>query len=919
MAPAGNSIDDSPFAQLICDKQGVIIEANDALCALFELHHEAVVKRPLKQLLTLNQADSNDSLLDAITHALALALTDRQSLDVRLHRQSKTPWYQVFPQALSNNRYLLLFVPQRDDPNITQGYLKRFEAFLCSADIGVWHYDSATGETRFSNGVKELLLLNHHSPLSWQSLQQMVAVKDRHKFDPFLAPSPSGKHKLAFRFRIDSNDVVRVYELFAEHIYLENGHFKLLGLIKDQTESKAMLDALNEANESKKLALEAGNIGNWRAQIDEQGQWIWQWDQRANEMFCLNIEDIGVLEKWAERIHPEDFPVVMAAVEDSLANGNPFHQEYRAILPNQEIIYILAKGKVSQGQNQQNSRIDGICIDQTPIYQARLALQESYRSLESRVNQRTTELQLAKERAEIASQAKSEFLSMISHELRTPMNAVIGALELLSLADKSGEERDLIETASTSASNLIYILNDILDINKIESGKMQLEQQDFHLAGVIADLIKSFSPVASRQGLRFAVQEALELPDWVEGDIVKVRQILSNLLSNAMKFTHTTQEQTGCVSLNIMVGEQNDIVTRVRFTVTDNGIGIDKATQKRLFAPFVQAQRSTTRNYGGTGLGLAICGKLTNLMGGSINLKSELGQGAQFCVELPFWRAHHHEQTQELSEHTIGVVNLGQPQATLDWIKQCLTDKGGRVKCYQAEQLGIDTLALPLVIILATGEADELGFLANQAASPKGHSNWLVALPQHHRKTLTQTIPQIDSLDSYLLSKALLLKAVHKRLDSGLAIDLDEMELDLCDPLTQEPTPKIKGDADILVVEDNPLNQKLILKQLDMLGYRCNLAEDGLVGVHLWQSANYKLILTDCHMPNLDGYDMSKQIRQIENSTQRKSVPIVAITGAAMATELDDCYRSGMNDFVSKPVQLRDLKKVIQKWYRHEE
>ncbi|MCG9721264.1 ATP-binding protein [Shewanella sp. Isolate7] len=915
MAPTGKSIDHSPFAQLICDEQGLIIEANHALCALFELNDAAIIERPLDQLLTLNQIDSSTSLIDAIAHAV----TEEQSLDVRLHRQSQTPWYQLLPHRLEDSRYQLLFVAQRDDPNIQQAYLKRFEDFLCSANIGIWHYDSATGLTRFSNRMKELLQLSHHSPLDWQVLQQMVRVKDRHKFDSFLAPSPSGKHKTQFRFRIDSKDMERVYELFAEHIFLDNGHFKLLGLIKDQTESNAMLDALNEANESKKLALEAGNIGNWRAQIDERGRWFWQWDQRANEMFCLNFEDIGVLERWAERIHPEDLPTVLTAVEDSLANGTPFHQEYRAILPNQETIYILAKGKVSQGQNNQNSRIDGICIDQTPIYQARLALQESYKSLESRVKQRTTELQLAKERAEIASQAKSEFLSMISHELRTPMNAVIGALELLSLADKSSEERDLIETASTSANNLIYILNDILDINKIESGKMQLEQQDFHLTGVIADLIKSFSPVASRQGLRFAVEEALDLPEWVEGDIVKVRQILSNLLSNAMKFTHTTEEQTGCVSLNIAVSEQNDIVTRVRFTVTDNGIGIDKATQKRLFTPFVQAQRSTTRNYGGTGLGLAICGKLTNLMGGSVNLESELGQGAQFCVELPFWRAQRHEQNQALSQHTIGIVNLGQPQSKMDWIKQCLTDKGGRVKCYQAEHLGFDTQSLQLVIILATGEPDELSFLVNQAASPKGHSNWLVALPQHQRKALKQAIPQIDTLDIYLLSKALLLKAVQKHLDTDLAIDLEEMELELFDSLTQEPAPRLKGDADILVVEDNPLNQKLILKQLDMLGYRCNLAEDGLAGVHLWQSANYKLILTDCHMPNLDGYDMSKQIRQIETSTQRKSVPIVAITGAAMATELDDCYRSGMNDFVSKPVQLRDLKKVIQKWYRHEE
>ena len=910
MTPEGNYIDNSPFIQLICDQYGLIIKANDESCALFNLSSKHLINTKLDDLLAPHQH---------YAHSIVEGLDTGTPQNVRLKNQSPHLSYQLHSHRLDCHLWLILLVPSNNTRSRDEEYLKCFEAFLYSANIGLWHYNSSTGDTHFSNKMKELLGLNHHDLLSWERLQRMVNVKSRHHFDCLLHPSPSRNGELKFSFRIKYAELTKVYELLGDHIYQEDGHYQILGLLIDNTESKTMLDALNAANESKNLALEAGNIGNWRAQIDEQGQWNWQWDQRANEIFCLNIEDIGVLDKWAERVHPDDFPAVIAAVEDSLTNGTPFHQEYRALLPQGKTIYILAKGKVTHGQHNQRRRIDGICLDQTPIYETRLALQESYKSLETRVKQRTTELQQAKERAEIASQAKSEFLSMISHELRTPMNAVIGTLELLSLADKSGEERELIETASTSANNLIYILNDILDINKIESGKIQLEQQDFHLTEMIADLIKSFSPVASRQELRFVVQEALALPEWVEGDIVKVQQILNNLLSNAMKFTHTTEAQAGCVSLNIAVAEKNDIVTRVRFSVTDNGIGIDKETQKRLFTPFVQAQRSTTRNYGGTGLGLAICGKLTNLMGGSINLESELGQGAQFCVEIPFWRAKHQVPTQALASHTIGVVNLGQPQATLDWIKQCLTDKGARVKCYQGEQLGNNTQPLALVIILSTGDSDELKFIANHAMSPKGADNWLVALPRQQRKALIQSAGQLENLDIDLLSKALLIKAVQKYLDTEQSIDLNEMELDLLDSQNHESPLSIREDADILVVEDNPLNQKLILKQLDMLGYRCNLAEDGVAGVHLWQSADYKLILTDCHMPNLDGYEMSKQIRQIETSTQRKSVPIVAITGAAMATELDDCYRSGMNDFVSKPVQLRDLKKVIQKWYRHEE
>jgi two-component system sensor histidine kinase/response regulator len=748
------------------------------------------------------------------------------------------------------------------------------------------------------------------------ALFEFIYPDDRDLMNTWIELAASKKNLDAIEFRIVRPDgAIRHIIGMGEIIRDQAGQAMfLIGTAQDITERKQTEASLREANEYLENLFNYANapIIVWDPQFK-----ITRFNHAFEKITGRTAAD--VLGKPLEILFPQSEVNSSMQLIHNTQSGerweiveiNIQHQDgsIRTVLWNSATLFsgdgISPLATIAQGQ------------DISRRLQAESDLRQHRDHLEELVRERTSELVIAKEQAESANRAKSDFLAVMSHEIRTPLNGVMGLAHLVLQTELTARQRDYLNLLQNSGETLLATINDILDFSKIEAGKLTIEQVNFNLDDVLNQLSSLVAQRAQAKGLELIFDAGLNVPRLLVGDPLRLGQVLLNLVGNAVKFT-----ETGEIIVKVTALQKCGERIILEFSVRDTGIGLTETQMSRLFQPFSQADSSTSRNYGGSGLGLLISQRLVNLMDGEIHAESWLGQGSLFTFTVEIEQQTGGQlvtfgATPDLDGVRVLVVE--DHTATLEYLRSTLESFSFRVATAQSAESGLALMAQsgndPFGLVLMDwhlpGGMDGLEAAKHIKQDAKFKDTPIIQLVNTDEMLMQDADQAIEGTLVKPITRSQLFDAImqvfgHK----ALAITKSAKNR-----ISTEMLEKLSG-KEVLLVEDNEINQLVAREILQQMGLRVSLAANGQQAVEMAEQTGFDAILMDIQMPGIDGYQATAQIRAGANQ-QAAQVPIIAMTAHALNGESQKAMQAGLNDYVSKPVDVAQLANVLLRWVNH--
>jgi len=692
-----------------------------------------------------------------------------------------------------------------------------------------------------------------------------------------------------------------------------HGRNMLFECFIDITDQKRMEDELRQVSDRLTVATRAGGVGIWAYDIAANRL---EWDEQMSRLYGITrAEFIGNYAAWQGLIYPEDRRSVARGIEQALQGEKDFDTEFRVVWPDGSIHTIRALALVQRDASGVPRQMIGTNWDITEQKKA----EEELRTTNAYLEKATALANDMRREADLANAAKSEFLANMSHEIRTPMNGVIGMIGLLLDTRLDERQRHYAELVLSSGESLLGLLNDILDFSKIEAKKLDLEVLDFHLPSLFDDFSATLAVKAEEKGLELIASIDPEVPEKLSGDPGRLRQVLTNLVANAIKFT-----PSGEIVLSVSCLEESDTDVLLRFSVRDTGIGIPAEKAGILFHKFTQVDASTTRKYGGTGLGLAISKQLAELMGGTIGMESRENEGSEFWFTGRFGKrpGGHSGETVSIADlsgvrvlivddNTTNREILGkrlafwgmrpaeaaEGEAALQLLRQGLAaDDPFRIAVIDMQMPGMngedlgriiaadhqlaDTRMVMLTSLGGRGDAkrfEQLGF-TGYATKPVRHSDL----------------------------QAILVLSLRKNGDRQAIVTRHTVR--------EINGPTVSGRGRILLVEDNITNQQVALGILKKFGLSADAVANGQEALNSLAAIPYDLVFMDVQMPVMGGLEAAREIRNPQSAVLNHRIPIIAMTANAMQGDKEECLQAGMDFYLSKPVTPTSLAKALDMW-----